>query len=146
MRTEPGNGMNEALAAAIVDGSPLGPDANATLLRLWPRLVALHKTAVADVLARLQRGDKVAGLKLVRKATRRRWRAGPSPDAIADSMIADGYLGHNARALLFALITPAQAEALIPPPLRERFNADYLDKPEGELTVAPAGDRRRNVR
>ena len=84
----------------------------------------------------LVHGGKLANWKLVRKRTLRRWIDEGAAEAELAALGIDP-LEHK-------LVTPAEAERRLPPAKR-RVVDDLAEKPIGDLTLAPASDKKPGV-
>lgn len=111
----------------------------------WASQLESHLTSVkAYLLTALLAGRDVPGYKLVQRNTLRRWRPDISQDIIVERLVDSGYI--TDRAKLFRsgqLITGPQAEKLVSRELRQGFRDEFLFRPEGELTIAPINDPRK---
>lgn len=117
------------------------------ILKWADSLDSLIRAATNYVQRELEGGHgKGCGFKLVRgRSTRKLRQDVPEPKLVA-AIIKGGFV--KAKAKLYTppkLLSGPQIEKLVPKKLREKFNAEFLTKPEGALTLARDDDPRAAV-
>lgn len=118
---------------------PTAPEALATLLRWAPFLDNLISEATEEAKKILFSGGTVTGKKLVHGRSTRRWADVEEKDLV--KTMANEFGVHKKFMFIEPkLITGPQAEKLVDKPLRKKFNADLLVKPDGKLTMVDETD------
>lgn len=143
-------GVFDDLDAAVVDAKPVLPDfaevAEARLLKadalsyLWKKkkLIEDYLGAVqTECEHRLLHGEPLPELKLVEGRSSRAWK-----DEIDARQKLEALGCEKPDIIKVVLVTPAQAEKLLPKPLREQLEP-LIDKTPGRPTVALATDKRK---
>lgn len=103
------------------------------LLELWDVLELKGKQLNAMAEDYLRYGGRLKTRKLVRKRTVRRWRADKDAEFELKAAGINPYTDPQ-------LISPAEAERRLPP-AKQHIVKQLSEKPEGELTIAKAGDK-----
>ena len=112
----------------------LTPENLGRLLDLWKRADSLKAGWLKVGFGRLQAGQAIPGWKLVSARVNRVWKDGAEAKAKLE-------FGESAITTP-ELKSPAQIEEL---PLGSTFTAEWAQSPPAGLTMAPAGDKRKEV-
>ena len=131
--------------------APETPAHIAKLLNWAPTLEKMIKDAKAKANEILNQGGEVPGYKLVRKQGNRQWVdtvMNGDGEKIA-AKIAKDY-GVDEEKLLTDPVPPAlrtgpQVLARIPKADKERFEKEYIQRPQGDLTMVPDSDKRKAI-
>jgi len=113
----------------------------------WAAQIRNHIGNVeAYIFRAMSAGMHVPGFKLVQKNTARRWKAGLDPEEIVLAILEGGFVDDEAALYkpgTQVLKTGPAVLRLVSRGRRDEFEALFLERPEGELVVAPIGDSRR---
>lgn len=123
---------------------PSDPDQLAKAAKWVPLLRKWNDAVMHTVKATLMSGNPVEGQKLVKGRGKRIWKDGMSEKDIADKLISehglkldDIFVEQDPK-----MLTGPQAEKLVPKKDRKDFNEKFLEKIEGQPSVAPESDKR----
>jgi hypothetical protein len=144
-------GMFEDLDADIVEfetpwaetlprAELMTPEELAAVRRHVPLLMQFFGDVDKRVLSLLLHSQVVPGLKAVEGRSIRRYR-----DDVARKQAASFLVSHGvapSKAMSVDVVSPAQAELLLPKPLRKKFGDLYVTKPPGKPTIALSDDKR----
>jgi hypothetical protein len=113
----------------------LTPDQLGQILQVLPQIESWMKNMRANAFERMMSGQDVPGYKLVRTSPHRRWRNVNQAFQVVSKK-------HDNPMDLVSLKSPAQVEKILGPCGKDVV-ASLVEKPEGQLTLAPSTDRRK---
>lgn len=123
---------------------PLGPNHLAAILPWKPFIENFLKRAAARA-EELALEGKMPGYKMVRKGGNRTWKPDLDEATVRDRLVSE--YGVDPAKLMTEptppkLKTGPQVEKLVPSKRRKEFDAEFLHKPDGGLTMVPESDGR----
>ena len=133
--------------------APQSPEKLARILEWSPFIKKWAEESFGTAEQLALRGFKIPGQKVVRKNSRRKYRTDMEPPELAAGIskvfgLEEGLLWRDPELKPMSEVQTLVEQTVVPKErldIRKRYEADFLVKPKGDLTIAPVSDKRPEV-